>query len=212
MSSVSDPQEGNPDSPPDLSSLAVSSPVLGPTDQFVVSSGPEAQQGAGRTRNTVFMNLNADSNPALHRGRGSNQLTAADIIRDVTGAQRSVLASLIQECGGPCVRSLVVERMEMQPGSQPPVDDIREICSQIGGELHAVSRGEAGMVLLTFLDARDCVRAKAALSRALGTAISVREARPKDPEHLVTGARFSSNCLCVTSSSTVRFRRLNSMC
>ena len=86
------------------------------------------------------------------------------------------------------IRSLLVEPNESQPGGVPPAEDIRDICSKVGGPIHAVSRREPGMIVVTFVDARDCARVKTTLARAIGTVVSVRDARPEEPEHLVTGA------------------------
>lgn len=86
------------------------------------------------------------------------------------------------------MRSLLVEPGETQSGGKAPAGDILDICAKAGSPVHAVSRREPGMILVTFVDARDCAKVKATLARSIGTVVSVRDVIPEEPDHIVTGA------------------------
>ena len=184
MSSVSDPQEGSPRAIPETRSSAAS-PSLYCHDQDGVAGHPDAPQFAPRAHEQ--QDLQADSSSS-HKPRSTLHTSASDISRDVTGAHRTVLASLIRECGETVMRSLLVEPGETQSGGKAPADDILDICAKAGSPVHALSRREPGMILVTFVDARDCAKVKATLARSIGTAVSVRDVIPEEPEHIVTGA------------------------
>lgn len=186
MSSVSDPHEGSPRNLADLRSVRVSSPVLANRSQTdFPSPSIEVQLGARAVGSSVPQDIDADS--SLHGQRGSGQLTSADSSGHVSGAQRSVLASFVQECGDTTIRSLLVESADPQSRGNPAVEEITEICSKLGAVLHAVSCREAGLVLVTFVDSRDCSRARTALARAIRSVASVHSARPEEPDHCITG-------------------------
>lgn len=195
MASGRDPQDRIPEGSPDLRSLTVSSPVVLSQEQAGLSAALDSlpEHSAPRAGSSF---LRADSSTS-HRHRGSNQSIAADTSQDVTGAQRSVLATLFRECEELVARSLSVQVDEVQSAGKPAAVYVKEMCSKLGAAIHAVSFGEAGDVVVTFIDARDCQRAKAALSRAIGTIGNVRDARAEEPEHIVTGVHpfILSSCV-----------------